>query len=123
MEQQNNLTNQPIQQKSKTPIGVIIVAVLMLLNGVGALVLGLMSFMLIPLLSIPLILLAVILIATAVGIRKMKRWGLYLFTIATMLAIGLNLYATSFKNLSLLLNNAIQVLILVYFWSMHKRFR
>lgn len=123
MEQQNNPATQAVQPKPKTPISIIIVALLMLLNGIGALVLGLMSFMFIPALSIPLILLAAILITTAVGIRKMKRWGLYLFTIATVLAVGLNLYATSFKNLSLLLNNTIQVIILVYFWSIHKRFR
>jgi len=123
MEQQNNFKNQSMQQKAKTPIGVIIVAVLLLLNGVGTLVLGVMSLMFMPPLGVILLLLAVILITTAVGIRKMKRWGLYLFTVATILAVGLNLYATSYKNLSLLLNNAVQVLILIYFWSIHKRFK
>ena len=121
MEQQNNFTDKTVQQtvkqKARTPIGIIIVALLILFNGIGSLILGLISF------DITILLMAAILIATAIGLRKMKRWGLYLFTVATVLGIAANIYASSFRNLSLLLKNAIQVIVLLYFWFIHKRFK
>lgn len=126
---------QPYQQevKAKAPIFVIIIAWLMLLGGIGSL-----------LVTAPLLLLGGIgksgvifglggialirgigLVVVSFGIRRMRRWALYTFTVLTVLAAGASLYSFATGpagDLTDFADVAIQALVLAYFWAIGKRF-
>ena len=64
-----------------------------------------------------------VVIITAIGVRKMKRWGLYLFTLVTIVSvvaiIYYKLYIDNFGNVAGILIN---VVALIYLWSISKKF-
>ncbi|MEK7175240.1 MAG: hypothetical protein AAB693_00320 [Patescibacteria group bacterium] len=119
---------QPYQQevKVKAPVFVIIIAWLVLLDGIINLITAL------PLSifngtgegQIALIQ-GILLIAVSFGIRRMRRWALYTFTALTALAVGSSMYSFVIKPTDDLTNFAvlgIQALVLLYFWVIGKRF-
>lgn len=121
------------QTKPKAPIFVIIIAWLMLIGGVFSL-LGVLPFLLIGglgkswiifLLGALNLVRGVGLVVVSFGIRHMRRWALYTFTVLTILAVGVSIYdfVTSPKqDFTQFADVAIQALVLVYFWAISKRF-
>lgn len=121
------------QVKPKAPIFVIIIAWLMLIGGVFSL-LGVLPFLLIGglgkswvifLLGALNLVRGVGLVVVSFGIRHMRRWALYTFTVLTILAVGVSIYdfITSPKQeFTQFADVAIQALVLVYFWAISKRF-
>jgi hypothetical protein len=65
-----------------------------------------------------------LLIFVASGVRKMKRWGLYLFTVLAILSIattGYVLMRTGSLSIVQGVDMGISLMILAYFWSMRSR--
>jgi len=111
--------------KPKAPVGVKIVAWLMLLGGIGSLFIVL-PFLIINLaLGILQLLIAAGLIATSFGLHGMKKWALYVYTVITVLALGSAIYSfftSSTREITDFAAAAIQILVLIYLWSISKRF-
>lgn len=149
--EQSQYTNipqpQPYQQetKSKVPIFVVIISWLIRLMGffsffsiVPVIILSGIAFGISGsgngfLLVIPLLILGVGLIIVSSGIRRMRRWALYTFTVITVLYTGSSLYFYSLYfltkadvDLRIIVSIGllvINVLTLVYLWSIYKKFK
>ena len=132
MEQQFNTPSQQMKEitptpevKFKTPLFVKIIAWLMLLRGIGGLFMALPFLLLNRILGGLYLLIAVGLIATSFGLQRMKKWSLYVFTAMTVLLVGLSIYSfftSSVKNMADFADAGIQVLVLIYFWVISKKF-
>lgn len=122
-----------VEVKPKTPLLVKIISWLMLLGGIFSL-LGVLPFLLLGglgksgtvlLIGILNLVKGIGLVTVSFGIRRMRRWALYVFTIITVLAVIVSIYsfATSPKrDLTSFVDVSIQVLVLIYFWTISKRF-
>lgn len=101
------------------------ISILLLLGGIGSLFMVLPFLLIKPVLGLLELIIAVGLIITSFGLRGMKKWGLYGYTIITALAIIGTIYSflssRSVDNIQLGAA-VIQVLILIYFWKISKRF-
>jgi len=132
MEQQFNTPNQvkesTITQEEKmpkAPLLVIIIAWLMLLGGIGKLLMVLPFLLISPALGILQLLIAVGIIATSFGLRRMRRWVLYVFTAITVLGVGISSYSfltSPTKEIEEFVDAGIYVLVLVYLWAISKKF-
>jgi len=102
--------------KPKAPTLVGIITILMLLGGI----MSLLSAVIFGVYSAAA---GAVVIITAIGVRKMKRWGLYLFTLVTIVSvvaiIYYKLYIDNFGNVAGILIN---VVALIYLWSISKKF-
>ena len=101
------------------------ISVLLLLGGIGSLFMVLPLLLIKPTLALLELIIAVGLIVTSFGLRAMKKWALYGYTIITVLAIISTIYSfLSSHNIDSiqLVAAVIQTLILVYFWKISKRF-
>ena len=140
--QQESLTPQfqslanPITEnngKIKPPTIVKITSWLLLIGGIFSL-LGVLPFLLlgglgksgiILLIGILNLVRGIGLVVVSFGIRQMKKWALYTFTVLTVLAVFVSIYSffsSSEKELIEFIDVGIQGLILVYFWFIFKRF-
>lgn len=120
-------------ERHKAPLFVIIVAWLMLIGGVFSL-LGVLPFLLLGgfgkegiifLLGIINLIKGVGLVAVSFGIRYMRKWALYTFTVLTILAVVVSMYSfftTPNYDFVSFADVLIQVLVLVYFWAVAKKF-
>lgn len=121
------------QKKTKAPLLVVIIAWIMLLSGIFSL-LGILPFLLFGglakvgilfLMGILNLIRGTGLIAVSFGIRFMRKWALYVFTVITIIAFIISIYTfiTSPKHeLTEFLDAGIQALITLYFWSIRKKF-
>lgn len=101
------------------------ISILLLLGGIGSLFMVLPLLLLKPILGLLQLIIAVGLISTSFGLRGMKKWGLYGYTIITALAAISTTYSFLIsRNIDKVELGAlvIQILILIYFWKISKRF-
>ncbi len=128
MEQQDNSLNTiendgSKPQTVKAPMIVIVISWLMLLGGILQLPIALLSFFIDTFNGVLIFAIAIISIVTSFGLRKMKKWALYIFTVMTVLSIAQIAYwyilTGSITNSTILL---VQIIILVYFWIIYKKF-
>lgn len=120
-----------IQPQQPTPILIRIIAILMLLGGVAWLAVAGLSVFLLGgfglILAIPPLLTAAVIIVLSFGIRKMKKWALYIFTILTILQFVGKLYSVMGEDTEAstrsFLGVILQVLALIYLWIHRKKFR
>lgn len=113
------------QVKPRAPLFVKIIAWLMLLSGIGRLFMVLPFLLINRALGVLQLLIAVGLIVTSFGLHGMKRWSLYVFTAITVLAVGASAYTfftSPIKEITEFASAGIQVLVLVYFWAISKKF-
>jgi len=131
MEQQFNTSGQTAEVgvsqkiKSKTPLLVKIIAWLMLLGGIGQLLMVLPVLIISLIFGIIWLLIAAGLIITSFGLHGMKKWALYMFTIITVLALGISTYSfltSPAKDAIEFFTAGIQALVLVYLWVIFKKF-
>lgn len=119
--------------KSKKPVLVVIIGGLMLLGGIGNL-----------LVTLPLLLIGglgrsgalfglgglslikgVGLVVVSFGIRQMRRWALYALITLTVLGTIVSIYsfmASQERGLAGFADTAIQIIMLLYFWSISEKF-
>lgn len=119
--------------RHKAPLFVIIVAWLMLIGGVFTL-LGVLPLLLLGgfgksgiifLLGVINLIKGAGLVAVSFGIRYMRKWALYTFTVLTIIAAAVSLYTfftTEKPDIIVFADTMIQVLVLVYFWAVAKKF-
>jgi len=119
--------------KIKPPTMVKITSWLLLIGGVFSL-LGVLPFLLlgglgksgvILLIGVLILVKGAGLVVISFGIKQMKRWALYTFTVLTILAVFVSIYSfitSSEKELIEFIDVGIQGLILIYFWFISKRF-
>lgn len=122
-----NQTDQPSVQtiKIKAPLFVTIVAWILLLGGIGKLLLVLPFMLVSPALGLLQLSIAVGLIAVSFGIRHMRKWALYAFTAIAILTVIITSYdflTSSKKELSIFVDVAGEMIILIYFWAISKKF-
>jgi hypothetical protein len=101
------------------------ISILLLLGGIGSLFMVLPLLLIKPVLGLLQLVIAVGLIATSFGLRGMKKWGLYGYTIITVLAVISTIYSfLASRSIDKVQLGAvvIQILILIYFWKISKRF-
>ncbi|MFH1233887.1 MAG: hypothetical protein V1649_04550 [Patescibacteria group bacterium] len=111
--------------KIKAPLLVKIIAWLMLLGGIGQLFSVLLFLLISPIFGTLQLLVAVGLIITSFGLHGMKKWALYVFTVITTLALGAATYSfltSSKKEVIEFMFAGIQILVLIYFWVISKKF-
>lgn len=118
---------------TKAPLLVIIIAWLMLIGGIFSL-LGVLPFMLLGgfakvgilfFLGLLNLVRGVGLIIVSFGIRRMRKWALYTFSVLTIIAIILSLYSFSSsptQRLENYIDVGVQALVTVYFWAISKKF-
>ena len=123
----------PNSGKTKPPTIVKITSWLVLIGGIFSL-LGVLPFLLLGglgksgvILLIGILNLArgIGLVVVSFGIRQMRRWALYVFTVLTVLAVIVSVYSfitSSERELTEFIDVGIQGLILFYFWTISKRF-
>ena len=101
------------------------ISILLLLGGIGSLFMVLPLLLLKPILGLLQLIIAVGLIATSFGLRRMKKWGFYGYAVITAIAAISTIYSFiathSIANLESIAL-VIQILILIYFWKISKRF-
>lgn len=126
-------TPNPQPTKLKAPIFVIIIAWLMLIGGIFSL-LGFLPFVLLGgfgkvgilfFIGILNLVRGVGLIIVSFGIRSLKRWSLNIFSIITILALIVSTYNFTTSPKQELIEFAdvgIQILVMLYFWSIQKKF-
>lgn len=120
-------------RKVRTPLIVVIIAWLMLIGGLFTL-LGVLPFLflggfakvgILLLIGIINLIKGVGLVVVSFGIRHMKRWALYTFTVLTVLAVLVTIYTyltSQNKELTEFVDVGIQAVVTIYFWSISKRF-
>lgn len=112
-------TTQPVSPaatQKKAPLLVIIISWLMLISGAGSIISGILFG---P--DLVSLLAGVLLIAAAIGLRKLRRWSLYLITATQLIAIIYSLVASP-TNSGNIWAAIITVLILAYLWSQQAKF-
>jgi len=131
-QQVNNITNNLVENKPKAPILVKIIGWLLLLSGIGYL-----------LLSGPLLLLGgagrnvgllgtggfyllsgVGFVAVAIGLRNLRKWALYVYTVlalSSVVYIGYDLLIGK-GDIRGSIAVILQVLVLIYLWAIRRRF-
>lgn len=123
----------PRETKSEAPMFVVIVAWIMLLIGILSLLFtapllllgGTGEIGVIFWLGVSSFVQGVGLVVVSFGIRRMRRWALYVFTALTVLAVGVFLYSFATKpavDSTEFAGMVVQVLVLAYFWIVSKRF-
>ena len=124
-------TEKPVS--SNTPVFVIILAWILLLFGIlftlfSLFTLSIFSFSGSIWASVSSYLSVIVnvgLIVVAFGLRKMKKWALYLLTLSILLEMGIEMYYYFTRGLDYFNAGVIivGVLILIYLWAINKRFR
>lgn len=131
MEYQPNTSNQieppQVVREPKPPIPLLvkIMGWIMLIKGVGELLLAFFLLLFAPIIGMLGLFFAVGLIITSFGIRHLKQWALYAFTGITTLAVGAFGYSFLVSTeVDMLSIGALvlQVLFLIYFWSIAEKF-
>lgn len=107
-------------KKVKTPLLIIILAWILLIPGLIYLLFAFMALAFNVLNGILGLLFAAGIIATSFGIRKMKKWGLYVFTVAVI--VGLVSFFLSEKTYEDILLGFIPIIFLIYLWIISKKF-
>ena len=100
-------------------------SILLLLGGIGSLFLVLPYMIISTFLGILQLIVGVGLIVTSVGLRKMKRWGLYGYTIIAIFALFEPIYyflTSRGTDTIQLVSVAVEILFLIYFWKISKKF-
>lgn len=114
-----------IEKKEKVLIS--IVAWLLLIGGTGWLLGAIMTFSAESFLrSIFMFVVGITAIKVSSGIRQMRRWALYVFTIMCLINICYNLYFPEKLSLFMAIGIAslsTQTVALLYFWMIHKKFQ
>lgn len=122
------------QGMPKAPVFVKVVAWIMLLGGILRLLISAPVFLLgLGFQSIAIILAGILAVLTGIGLiiasfglRKMRKWGLYVFTIITGLSLISSIYSAitdpKVKIWQVIVVLLIQVAILVDFWTFRKKF-
>jgi hypothetical protein len=111
--------------KPKAPIGVKIIAWLMLLGGIGSLFIVMPYLIVNIFLAIVQLLIATGLIVTSIGLHKMKKWALYMYTVITVIGAGSTLYlffSSIDREITDFVTIGIEILVLIYLWSISKKF-
>lgn len=101
------------------------ISILLLIGGIGSLFVALPYLLISPFLGLLQLVIAVGLIATSFGLRKMKKWGLYGYTaIAALALFGIiyNFLASHGKDTMQIVAAIVEVLFLIYFWRISKKF-
>lgn len=74
------------------------------------------------LMGVLLIAISIVNIIVAVGLMKMKKWALYIFLATTLISLVVIFVQTGSTIITAYLPILIEILILVYFWTIRKRF-
>lgn len=101
------------------------ISILLLISGIVSLIIALPFLIISTFLGIIQLIVAVGLIATSFGLRKMKRWALYGYTVITLLNVIGAIYSfvtsRTIDNI-LLITTIVFVAVLIYFWINSKKF-
>jgi len=123
MEQQKYSSETNKIQKKNAPVPVLILGILMGLGGITQILTGFVVSLISLSIGVISIGLGIGLVVVAIGIRKMRKWALYAFTVIAVLGgIGAGISLMSVPNTVLLGVAAIQFVLLVYFWSIRRQF-
>ena len=101
------------------------ISILLLIGGIGSLIMALPYLIISTFLGMLQLIIAVGLITTSFGLRKMKKWGLYGYTAIAIFALFGPIYyfLTSHGTDTIqLVSVAVEILFLVYFWRISKKF-
>ena len=101
------------------------ISILLLIGGIGSLFLVLPYLIVSTFLGMAQLIVAVGLIATSFGLRKMKKWALYGYSIIALLNVVGAVYsfiASRAIDTILLIETVVLVAVLVYFWAISKKF-
>ena len=101
------------------------ISILLLIGGIGSLIMVLPYLIISTFLGVIQLIIAVGLIATSFGLRKMKKWALYGYTIVTLLDVIGAIYSfvtsRTIDTISLI-TTIVLVAVLIYFWIISKQF-
>ncbi len=101
------------------------ISVLLLLGGIGSLLMVLPFLLFSLFLGIFYLITGIGFIVTSFGLRGMKKWALYSYTVIVVLGFIVSLYSffTSHNiDKVQLISFGVEILILIYFWSISKKF-
>lgn len=101
------------------------ISILLLLMGIGSLFLVLPVWFFSPFRGLLQLVIAVGLIVISFGLRKMKKWALYAYTVIAVLSIISALYSylsAGRMDTIELVSIIVEIAILVYFWAISKKF-
>ena len=119
-------SSENIPRESKLPILGIIFVWLLLIGGVSQ-IFGVLFILENTIIRISFLVSGITMITIAIGLRKMRKWGLYAFTIFTFVEASISISSLMYPHvvgdLRLTSPSLISILILVYIWSIANRFR
>ncbi|KKS89100.1 MAG: hypothetical protein UV65_C0039G0006 [Parcubacteria group bacterium GW2011_GWF2_43_11] len=101
------------------------ISIFLLIGGIGSLILVLPYLIISTFLGVIQLIIAVGLIATSFGLRKMKKWALYGYTVIALLNVIGAIYTFIISHTigtTLLIETIVLVAVLIYFWAISKKF-